>query len=107
MPLTVMLYVPAATVEAIAIDIAELPVPVIDAGLKLTVTPEGWPDADSDTGDLKLPVVVLTIVALLELPAATESLVGSALTANPAVPALASALNRPVPLGLPQPVARS
>jgi hypothetical protein len=40
-PVTVMGYVPAATVDATAIAMLALPEPVIDVGLNVTVTPEG------------------------------------------------------------------
>jgi hypothetical protein len=46
----------------------EVPVPVIDVGLKVTVTPAGWPLADSTTGVLKPPVVVLAMVEVPEEP---------------------------------------
>ena len=40
-PVTVMGYVPAIVVEATAIVMIEVPVPVIEVGLKVTVTPVG------------------------------------------------------------------
>ncbi|MGA9862892.1 MAG: hypothetical protein WBQ19_12320, partial [Terriglobales bacterium] len=45
-PVTVMLYVPMTVDEATAIVMVEVPAPVIEVGLKLTVTPVGWPVAD-------------------------------------------------------------
>jgi len=40
-PVTVMGYVPATVVDATAIVMVEVPVPVIEVGLKVTVTPVG------------------------------------------------------------------
>jgi hypothetical protein len=40
-PVTVIAYVPAAAVDATVIDIVDVPDPVIEVGLKPTVTPEG------------------------------------------------------------------
>lgn len=54
---------PAATVEPAAIDIVELPAPVIDVGLKPMVTPEGWPVAESVIADLKPPVIAVVTTA--------------------------------------------
>jgi hypothetical protein len=47
-PLTVIVYVPVAAVEATAMPIVDVPEPgaAKDVGLKLTVTPVGWPVAD-------------------------------------------------------------
>lgn len=49
----------------------DVPVPVIDAGLKPTVTPEGCPDAESATGELNPPLTVLVIVEVPALPCST------------------------------------
>jgi len=46
--------------------------------LKLTVTPEGWPDADKAMEELKLPVAAVVMVEVPLLPSATESEVGEA-----------------------------
>jgi len=46
-PVIVMLYVPAAVPASTANVATELPAPVIEAGLKLTVTPFGAPVADN------------------------------------------------------------
>jgi len=40
-PFTVMVYVPVAVLAATAIVMVEVPVPVIEVGLKVTVTPVG------------------------------------------------------------------
>src|ERR1700688_1972477 len=46
--------------------IVELPAPgaAIEVGLKATVVPEGWPEADSATALLKPPETVVEIVTL-------------------------------------------
>ena len=62
-PVMVIGYVPAATVEPTTIDTAELPVPVIEAGLKLTVTPVGWPVADKAMAESKPPETVVVTTA--------------------------------------------
>lgn len=84
-PFTVMGYVPATVVEATAIVMVEVPVPVIEVGLNVTVTPVGWPVADKATGELKPPVVVLVMVEVPELPCATETAVGFAERVKPLV----------------------
>ena len=86
----------------------EEPVPVIEDGLKLTVTPLGMPDAESVTAESNpLETVLVTVDAPL-LPAATERDVGEAERLNEGfcVPDPASALIRPL-LGVPHPVTRS
>ena len=72
-PVTVMGYVPSATDEPTVMLIAELPAPVIDVGLKLTVTPAGCPEALSTTGVLNPPVTELVMVELPALPCTTET----------------------------------
>ena len=72
-PVTVMGYVPAATDDATVMLMVELPAPVIDVGLKLTVTPEGCPDALSTTGVLNPPVTALVIVEPPEPPCAIDT----------------------------------
>ena len=47
-PVTVMGYVPVAVLEATVIVIVEVPAPVIEVGLKPTVTPVGCPLADNE-----------------------------------------------------------
>jgi hypothetical protein len=51
----------------------------IELGLKLTVTPEGWPLADKATAESKPPEIVVVIVDVPELPHATLSEAGDAL----------------------------
>jgi hypothetical protein len=99
--------VPVFVVEATVIVISEVPVPVIEVGLKVTVTPVGWPVADKVTAELKPPVVVLVIVELPDLPCFTETEVGLAERLKPAVAVPARALIRALPFGLPQPVDKS
>ena len=57
-PVTVMVYVPVAVDEATVIVMVEVPAPVIEVGLKLTVTPVGWPLADKEIAESKPPVTV-------------------------------------------------
>jgi hypothetical protein len=107
-PVTVMLYVPVTADEATAIVMVEVPAPVIEVGLKLTVTPVGWPVADKVTVESKPPVTVLLMVELPELPCATETEASEPERLKPGLGGLpASALIRPDPFGLPQPVAKS
>ena len=107
-PVTVMLYVPVAVDEATVIVIVEVPAPVIEVGLKPTVTPEGWPLAVSEMAELNPPVTVLVIVDCPELPCTTVSEAGDAERLKPGVDEVpASELISPAPFGLPQPVARS
>jgi hypothetical protein len=66
--------VPEATVKVAV----ELPEPVTDDGLKPTVTPEGWPDAERATAELNPPDAVTVMVEFPLLPDATESEDGDA-----------------------------
>jgi len=107
-PFTVIVYVPGAVDAATSIVMVEVPAPVIEVGLKLTVTPVGWPLADKEIAESNPPVTVLVMVEVPELPCATVTEVGEAerLKLGPGeYPA--RALIRPDPLGLPQPVAKS
>jgi len=64
-PVIVRLYVPVG-VEAPAVMVSmEEPEPGagIDAGAKLPLAPEGRPEIDNDTAELKLPLM------LVEMPA--------------------------------------
>jgi hypothetical protein len=90
--------------------IVELPEPGAekDAGLKLTVTPAGWPDAVSATAELKPPETALVIVEVPLPPWTTETALGEAeIVKVGLVEVGASALISPVPFGLPQPVTKS
>lgn len=94
--------------EPTVIVIVEVPAPVIELGLKLTVTPDGWPVADREITPLKPPVTVLDIVEVPAWPCATETEAGEAERLKPEDDELpSSAFSRPDPFGLPQPVARS
>jgi hypothetical protein len=110
-PVTVMLYVPAATVEATANVTVEVPEPgaATEAGLKLTVTPVGAPEEVRATAELKPPETAVVMVEVPLLPATTETAPGEAEIVKAGVcvvPPPVSAAIRPA-LGLPQPVTRS
>lgn len=103
-----MLYVPVTVDEATVKVIVDVPAPVIEVGLKPTVTPVGWPLADKETAEEKPPVTALVIVDVPEPPCTTETEAGEAERLKPGagdVPL--SALIRLLPFGLPQPVAKS
>jgi hypothetical protein len=106
-PVTVILYVPVAVDEAAVSVRTEVPAPVIEVGLKPTVTPVGWPVAVRITAESKPPVTALVMVVVPELPCVTETELGEEERLKPGVDAPASALIRPLPFGLPQPVAKS
>lgn len=109
-PVTVIVYVPVAVVEATAMLMADVPEPgaAIEAGLKLTVTPVGWPDADNATAELNPPEALVVIVEEPLPPCTTDTALGEAVSENVGeLEAGASALMRPTPFGLPQPVTRS
>jgi len=59
----------------------ELPLPgaAMEAGLKLAVTPEGKPEAESDTAELNPPLIAVEIVLLAVPPCVTDTLAGEAL----------------------------
>jgi hypothetical protein len=109
-PVMVIGYVPVTGFEATVRVTPEEPEPgaAIDAGLKPTVTPEGWPDADRAIAALKPPEMVAVTVDEPPLPWVTVTEAGEAerVKLGPdGVPA--SALSKPAPFILPQPVARS
>lgn len=106
-PVSVTVYVPVAVDDATVIVMVEVPAPVIEVGLKPTVTPLGWPEAESEMAELKPPVTVLVIVDVPEFPCTTETEAGEADRLKPGVALPASALIREAPLGLPQPFAKS
>lgn len=108
-PVIVIGYVPAAAVALTVKVSVELPPPVAnEAGLKLAVTPAGSVEYDSVTAESNPPTAVLVIVDDPVLPSTTEMALGKAERLNPGCAAVpASAFNSPVPLGLPQPLARS
>ena len=95
-----------ATVK-VAVDVPE-PGAAMDVGLKLTVTPVGWPLAVSAIAELKPPETAVVMVEVPLLPRTTETAVGEAEMLNAGVVLVgASALISPVPFGLPQPVTKS
>jgi hypothetical protein len=94
--------------EATLIVIVEVPAPVIEVGLKVTVTPVGWPVAVKEIAESKPSVTVLVMVEVPLFPCATVTEEGEAERLKPGpdeVPA--RAVISPLPLGLPQPVAKS
>lgn len=64
---------PAAVEDATVNVSVALPVPVMEAGLKPTVTPVGIPEADNVTAASNPPLTVLVIVEPPELPRATDT----------------------------------
>ena len=71
---------PVAVDDATAIVIVDEPDPgaAIDVGLKETVTPDGWPEAESATALLNPPETAVEIVEVPFPPCATETDVGDA-----------------------------
>jgi len=109
-PVTVIVYVPVAVDEATAKVMVEVPEPgaVMDVGLKLTVTPVGWPDADKAIAESKLFKTAVVIVDVPLLPCNTETEVGEAERVKlGVVDAPARAVIRLAPFILPQPVTKS
>ncbi len=109
-PVTVIVYVPVAVVAATAIVIVDVPEPgaAIEVGLNETVTPVGCPDAVNAIAELNPPDTAVVIVEVPLFPCTTETEVGEAeiVKLGVGVPE-ASALIKPAPLGLPQPVVKS
>ena len=64
LPVTVMGYVPVGVLAPTVMVIVEVPVPGagIWEGLKLTVVPDGMPEADSPIALLKPPLMVVVMV---------------------------------------------
>ncbi len=58
---------PVAVVDATANVMVEEPEPgaAMEVGLKLTVTPDGWPEADKATAESNPPE---TVVVIVEVP---------------------------------------
>ena len=69
----------AAVLLAVKVRLV-LPLPGagMEATLKLAVTPDGSPETDSEIAELKLPLTVVEIVSMAELPCTTDKLVGDA-----------------------------
>ena len=98
---------PVGAVELTVIFMVEVPAPAIDVGVKLTVTPVGWPDAAKAIVELKPPVTELLMVDVPLPPCATEAEVGEADRLKSADVASAVSALTSVGVGLPQPVTRS
>lgn len=76
-------------------------------GLKETVEPVGWPDAERAIPELSVPVMLAVMVKVGEEPATADSEDLDAESVKPALCELpVRAASRPA-LGLPQPVTRS
>jgi hypothetical protein len=76
--------VPGIVVDATANVAVELPDPgaANDDGLKLTMTPNGCPDADNATTELNPPTTVEVMADAPLLPCTTETAVGLAASEN-------------------------
>jgi hypothetical protein len=86
--------------EATEIVIVEVPEPVIEVGLKVTVNPAGVPDADNDDSEQQ-PFTVTVLVAVP--PGAIVKEDGEAETEDESP----SSASMRAGVGLPQPVTRS
>ena len=109
-PVMVIVYVPVAVEEATAMVMVDVPEPGagMDEGLRLTVTPAGWPVADKPMAELKPPDTVAVIVDVPLFPRTTETEAGEAeMEKLGFVEVGARALIKPVLFGLPQPLAKS
>ena len=84
---TVTFVVPVVAVPLAEKVRVELPPPgaLIEAGLKLAVTPVGKPEAEREIAELNPPVTAVEIVVLPELPWVTYKLVGEALNVKSGV----------------------
>ena len=107
-PVTVIVYVPAVVIEATAMVMVEVPEPgaAMEVGLKVTVTPVGWPVADKPIAESNPFKTAVVIVDVPLLPCTTETEVGDAEMVKFGDTPV-SVLIRPAPFGLPQPVAKS
>ena len=85
MPVTVMGYVPVGVLAPTVMVIIELPEPGAGSvtGLKLTVVPEGAPEAVKVTARLKPPKMVLVMVDVPWLPCAIVRDAGDAVIVKP------------------------
>jgi hypothetical protein len=77
----VRLYVPVAVVvPAVTVKVEEPePGAGIDAGAKLPLAPEGSPEIDSETAELKLPLTLVEMPAVCEPPCVTLTLPDAAI----------------------------
>jgi hypothetical protein len=109
-PVTVTGYVPVSVDEATANVIVDVPDPgaAIEVGLKVTVTPLGWPEAVKAIAELNPPDTEAVIVDVPLFPCTTETEPGEAERLKLGDEDVsARALSKPAPLGLPQPVTKS
>ena len=109
-PVTVIVYVPVGVVDPTAKVTLEVPEPgaAIDVGLNPTVTVLGCPVADKATAESNSSTAVVVTVDEPFPPCTTETAFGDADKVKVGVVLVgASALIKPVPLGLPHPVTRS
>ena len=85
-PVMVMVWVPVLEPAPAVVFIVDVPKPgaAMVAGVKLTLTPDGRPDADSAIAELKLPITVIAYV-----PAGVSGLVGPVLAPPPPPPSAA------------------
>lgn len=76
-----MVLLPVLAPECAVIVRVDVPEPgaAMIVRLKLTVTPDGMPDADNAIAELKPPETVVVIVEVPELPQARASEAGDAL----------------------------
>jgi hypothetical protein len=79
-PVTVMGYVPGTVLDPTVIVMVELPAPGagIGLGLKITVVPEGAPEADRAIALLKPPLMAVVMVEVPWVPCATLREAGEA-----------------------------
>jgi len=84
-PVMVTVVVPVVALEVVENLRVDVPVPVIDAGVKVAVTPDGRVLFDKVTAESNPPDTVLVIVVLPELPLRTLTEVGEALRTKPPV----------------------
>lgn len=107
-PVTLIAYVPETADEPTVIVMVEVPAPVIEVGLNFTVTPVGWPVSDKE---MAAPNPFITVLVMVEVPVppwTTETEVDEAVRPKPGVLiVLSRPLIRPLPFGLPHPVAKS
>lgn len=78
--LTVMVWVPVDAFLEVATVIFEVPEPVMEVGLKVTVSPLPCPVAERLIEELRVPVTEVVIVELPELPLVIDKEEGEAET---------------------------